>query len=125
MAEFSTVITAFGRMCKSFGSCEDGCPLHEWHKQCYYEDCYPELGARPEEAAKIIMQWAVEHRGKTRLQKFRELFPTAPLSGRYALPNMCVKSLGWSTEDDDCSKSSCFDCWSRPYEDQRGESRDL
>lgn len=123
MAEFSTVITAFGGMCKSFGSCEDGCPLHEWHKQCYYEDCYPELGARPEEAAKIIMQWAAEHPAETMLQKFKELFPNAPLCN--GTPKVCPAMLGWTTVNTDCANSFCCDCWNRPYEDQRGESRDL
>ena len=125
MAEFKTVMKEIDRMCRSFTACAGGCPLHEWPRGNDYEGCYQEVKAQPEAAEKIIMQWAVEHRGKTRLQKFRELFPTAPLSGRYALPNMCVKSLGWSTEDDDCSKSSCCDCWKRPYEEQKEEYCDL
>lgn len=125
MAEFTTVMKELDGMCKSLNSCAEGCPLHDWHGKSWYEDCYQAAMERPEEVEKIIMQWAVEHRVKTRLQKFRELFPTAPLSGRYALPNMCVKSLGWSTEDDDCSKSSCCDCWKRPYEEQKEEYCDL
>ena len=119
MAEFSTVITAFGRMCKSFGSCEDGCPLHEWHKQCYYEDCYPKLGARPEEAAKIIMQWAAEQPVKTKLQKFKELFPDAPLRPD-GTPWLCPDTLGWGYKCDTCNDTACADCWNHPYVDQKG-----
>lgn len=90
--------------------------MHEWHKQCYYEDCYPELGARPEEAEKVIMKWAAEHPIKTKLKKFKELFPDAPLRPD-GTPQLCPTALGWG---DTCNDTDCADCRNRPYVDQKG-----
>lgn len=123
MAEFKTVMKEIDRMCRSFTTCAGGCPLHEWHRGNDYEGCYQEVKAQPEAAEKIIMRWVEEHPAKTKLQKFRELFPNAPLCN--GIPTACPAELGWATVNTDCANSFCFDCWSRPYEDQRGESRDL
>lgn len=121
MAEFSTVMRELYRMCGSFATCEGGCPLNEWHGNACYEDCYQAVKNQPEEAEKIIVRWTTEHPAETRLQKFKELFPNAPLSSRYMIPNVCVKSLGWNAADTDCANSSCCDCWDRPYEDNEVE----
>lgn len=116
MAEFATVIKELDRMCKSVESCEMGCPLC-LHKQVCYEDCYLAVREHPEEAEKIIMQWAAEHPRKTMLQKFRELFPDAPMyvTGH---PRTCPTHLGWGVI---CNGENCHECWNRPYEELKGE----
>ena len=116
MAEFATVMKELDRMCKSVEACESDCPLC-LHKQVCYEDCYLAVREQPEEAEEIIMQWAAEHPRKTMLQKFRELFPDAPMdnSGR---PQICPAHLGWG---DTCDGGTCYDCWNQPYAEPEGE----
>ena len=123
MAEFTTVMKELNRMCESFKACAGGCPLNEWHGEIGYDDCYQAVKAQPEAAEKVIRQWAKEHSVKTRLQKFKELFPNAPLCN--GIPRACPVVLGWTAANTDCANSFCCDCWNRPYEDQKGESRDL
>ena len=103
MAEFSTVMRELHRMCKS-GEYE-------------YDDCYQTVKEMPEEAEKIIMQWAAEHPPETMLQKFKELFPYAPL--RAGIPDVCPAVLGWVASNTNCSHVCC-DCWDRPYEEPEG-----
>lgn len=117
MAEFSTVMRELYRMCKSF-LCEEGCPLYNWHGEYEYDDCYQTVKEQSEEAEKIIMQWAVEHPAETMLQKFKGLFPYAPL--RAGIPDVCPAVLGWVASKTNCSHVCC-NCWERPYEDNEVE----
>lgn len=80
--------------------------------------CFQEIGEQPEEAEQIIMQWAAKHPRKTMLQKFRELFPNAPLGDNR--PMTCAKSLGWLNIEYDCGGASCTECWNLPYEEPKG-----
>lgn len=123
MAEFKTVIKELDRMCGSLSKCADGCPLYNWHGKPWYEDCYQAVKNQPEEAEKIIVRWAAEHPADTMLQKFKELFPNAPLCN--GTPKACPAMLGWTAVNTDCANSFCCDCWNRPYEEPKGENSDL
>lgn len=116
MAEFTMVMKELDRMCGSADSCEE-CSIFKGTGQ--FADCLRTIGEQPEEAEKIIMQWAVEHPQKTRLQKFRELFPNAPRRDK-GNPGVCVKSLGWVDIEYNCECATCVECWNRPYEEPEG-----
>ncbi len=57
MAEFVKVIKERKRMCDSFESCSYGCPIY---KSCG-SLCVNWMSQHPEEAERIIIQWAAEH----------------------------------------------------------------
>lgn len=71
MAEFQTVIKERMRMCKESGVCND-CPLSA-NKRKQALHCPGFMFDFPEEAEKIIMQWASEHPIMTNGKKFEEV----------------------------------------------------
>lgn len=69
----------------------------------------------PQEAVKIVKEWAEKHPHKTRKEKLLELFPDAPI-GDYRTPSVCCKALGMTKEcffDDE--GDDCIGCWNEPY----------
>ncbi len=71
MAEFQKVKSEWKRMCGMLGriGCFE-CPLGDVEKR----PCSRWVKYHPEEAERIIMQWATEHPIKTNGIKFREVF---------------------------------------------------
>lgn len=72
MAEFVTVSREYRRLCDAFDICKE-CPLNDLVKNT--PNC--ETGVfrgYPEDAERIILQWAAEHPIKTNGIKFREVF---------------------------------------------------
>lgn len=72
MAEFTTVMREYGRMCKVCMECEN-CPLKSSNN---FRGVVCNLFVRkfPEEAERIIMKWAKEHPIVTNAMKFKEIF---------------------------------------------------
>ena len=72
MAEFKTVMREFQRLCseRKCGSCPVGNEV--FIERASY--CCVWVKNHPEEAERIIMQWAAEHQIKTNGMKFKEVF---------------------------------------------------
>lgn len=72
MAEFKTVMSELQRLCsgRTCGSCPVG--NKAFHERASY--CCVWVKDHPEEAERIIMQWAAEHPIVTNGMKFREVF---------------------------------------------------
>lgn len=72
MAEFKTVMREFQRLCseRKCGLCPVGNKVFK--ERASY--CCVWVKDHPEEAERIIMQWAEEHPFKTNLMRFKEVF---------------------------------------------------
>ena len=72
MAEFKTVMGEFQRLCseRKCGSCPVGNEV--FNARATY--CCVWVKNHPEEAERIIMQWAAEHQIKSNRDKFKEVF---------------------------------------------------
>lgn len=117
MAEFVTVMKEFERMC-SHSQCEE-CEIKGKREM---GSCGEYVVRFPEEAEKIIMDWAAAHPAETMKDRLFKMFPDA--QKKYAgVPVICPYWLGWGEESDcEIHKGKCDSCWSRPYE-ERGETK--
>ena len=69
MAEFQKVMRERQRMCSSYSTC---C---QCNISAFLNDiCAVWIMKNPEEAERIVMQWAAEHPIKTNQDKFKEVF---------------------------------------------------
>lgn len=98
MAEFAKVAKEYQRLCDAFETCR-GCPLDFLVERT--PNC--ETGAFrrfPEEAERIIMQWAKEHPIKTNRMRFEEVFGCGIVTHKIneAIPGH-VKILNASDEE--------------------------
>lgn len=75
MAEFQTVIRERKRMCKQIGDCSK-CPISFLNNKSLF--CITFMQESPEDAERIIMQWADEHPLMTNRRKFEEVFGFTP-----------------------------------------------
>lgn len=122
MAEFVTVMKERQRMCDSFSNRQcTGCPFEDC-RSIKNIACEAVLFISPEEAEKIIMDWAAEHPQKTLADRFYKLFPDGLKNDR-GEPHICPRYLGWIKECDDYSRCSCDDgfvCtkWQTPWEEE-------
>ena len=118
MAEFSTVMKAHERMCKTYSEqgCKE-CPVSSY-KSGANTTCYFLMKDHSERFEEIVTKWAAEHPRKTMADRFFELLPNAPRSGS-GKPFICAKHLGWANksvcDDFDC----CEECWNRPWEEEK------
>ncbi len=75
------------------------------------ENCFPE------EAIKIVEEWAKAHPQKTRKQDFFEKYPNAPKDDEGYPKKACCIHLGYCEickyEKSEC----CYDCWDEPVEE--------
>lgn len=71
MAEFHTVMKEKRRMCKRIGDCSK-CPISFLNNKSSF--CTTFMSESPEDAERIIMQWASEHPIMTNRRKFTEVF---------------------------------------------------
>lgn len=73
-----TVFEAYARMCNSFNSCENGCPMYQCDWGCIYRgSCQQFVVENAKKAEEIITKWAEEHPIKTRQDVYLQLFPKA------------------------------------------------
>lgn len=119
MAEFVTVMRERERMCKATRKAQgcSECELSSF-KKGVGRTCYAYTADFPEEAEKIIMDWAAEHPVETMKDRFFKMFPNAPKL-KDGNPISCPRHLGWA---ESCAKNRgiahCIDCWNRPYEER-------
>ena len=72
MAEYHEVMSERRRMCKQIGNCNK-CPI-SFHNNQTESFCNTFMMESPEDAERIIMQWASEHPIMTNRRKFEEVF---------------------------------------------------
>ena len=77
MAEFQKVVKERKRMCEQYNTCIY-CPLRELQTMGSNAMCRALAFQYPEEAERIIMQWASEHPLMTNRRKFEEVFGFTP-----------------------------------------------
>lgn len=115
MAEFTEVMKQKERMCEKYNkyNCVY-CPLEDFVQI----NCDAEINANPQEAEKIIMNWAKEHPVKTNADKFKEVFGFEPCT------DLCVLEKGvrckeceykGATEDGTC----CSKWWEEEYKEPK------
>lgn len=69
---------------------------------------------KPDEAVKIVEEWAKAHPQKTRKQDFFEKYPNAPKDDKGYPKNTCCKELGYCMKCVYVAGSGCYDCWDEP-----------
>ena len=75
--------------------------------------CYDFELQKPEEAVKIVEEWAKAHQQKTRKQDFFEKYPNA-LRNSNGYPRTCCEYLGYCKG---CIVGKCHNCWDEPVEE--------
>ena len=112
MAEFSTVMKAHERMCKTYSEqgCKE-CPISSY-KSGANTTCYFLMKDHSERFEEIVTKWDAEHPQKTLKDRFFEIFPDAQKNAT-GLPKPCPTWLGWL---DKCPEF-CEKCWNRPWEE--------
>ena len=117
MAEFVTVMKEFARMCEA-----ERCKKCEMNDPDDDVSCSLWAKKHPEEAEKIIMDWAAANPVETMKDRFVKMFPDADLEDDGA-PKCCPHHLGWAKR---CWKhkgieATCSACWNRPYEERNAK----
>ncbi len=89
MAEFQKIVKERKRMCEQYDFCKY-CPLGELQKKHGNENatCRSLAFDYPEEAERIIMQWASEHPVMTNGKKFEQVFGFTPYMKFRSYENM-------------------------------------
>ena len=79
------------RICNAYPDCRD-CPINNknWYDDVGLEFCKKYLSDYPEEAIKIVEQWAAEHPARTRQSEFLKMFPHASLDSEGSV-DICPK----------------------------------
>lgn len=100
MAEFQEVMRQYKRMCRYYPACEE-CPLYNMYAGCSCSRCIRDY---PDEAERIIMDWAAEH-PEPRYPTWKEWvdrdFPVKLC--------ICVRNFAYV----ECS-ATCEECWNKP-----------
>lgn len=100
----------------SRGYCINNCPLGR-RKNSLGILCYNFELIKPDEAVKIVEEWAKAHPQKTRKQDFFEKYPNAPKDDEGYPKKACCIHLGYCEickyEKSEC----CYDCWDEPVEE--------
>ena len=91
MTDFKTVMREYDRMCIKIIRCEE-CPIASKNNGRGVS-CYLFMRQFPEEAERIILQWAKEHPVMTNGKKFEEIFG---ISGRDVV---AINKLAWLDEE--------------------------
>lgn len=111
MAEFVKVMEEKKRMCNFFYQCNNCDILREYKTQNYHL-CRKFIQDYPQDAEKIIMEWAKNNPIITNADKLREIFPNANIE------KICINSL--ETNFTGCLGGNCQRCRSdflnSPYE---------
>ena len=103
------------RMLNTFGRTEGycvgifcgDCPLYQGER----------ASCETESAVDIVEAWSAEHPKKTYLDVLLETFPNVVL-GVNGVPIFCPHYLGFN-EHESCDNTSCIDCWSREYKENK------
>ncbi len=72
---------------------------------------------KPDEAVKIVEEWAKAHPQKTRKQDFFEKYPNAPKDEKGYPKRGCCIYLGYYDNCKPDSIEGCYDCWDEPVEE--------
>ena len=116
MAEFIEVMKQRDRMCKSNGCNCFGCglALKNNGKELRCDDF---CCSYPQEAEKIIMDWAKEHPVMTNADKFKEVFGIE-------IGHEFEKCDLFTCSDDGCDKCEYYGFWNREYIEPKKENED-
>lgn len=113
-------------MCKymsDYRSCEE-CMLNNGHR-CGYVLLLKQFGS-VENLNMAILGWLKENPPTSFLMDIKTRMPNIKIDTNYNIPTMCVESLYGngcincklnSTNDFDCSKIECRQCWRTPMEE--------
>lgn len=87
-------LKTISRMCSSYDSECDGCPIAiEIKRKGEYLDCYGFIELYIEEVVEVVEKWDKEHPVKTRKSALLEIFPTVILS-EDGIPIICPQDMG-------------------------------
>lgn len=108
----------FGRMCKSYYTDCEGCPMNVWNTPIVIQctDMYGLTEEQIQEKIDIVEKWSKEHPKKTIIQDFFEKHPNAQKK-EDETPRTCPWVLGYVKEIGCSNNMNCTDCWSRPLEE--------
>lgn len=102
----------FGRMCKSYDTCSDGCPFYIERRNLSLGNCRVFMQRYPEIAVKAIDKWVKEHPRATYLTEFLEKYPNAKLDKDGIPEDICPHFLGLKVPyDNTCHGTDCITCW--------------
>lgn len=100
------------RLCSS-NSCNE-CPLNVEKR------CVDLVLHNPDEAERLIREWAEAHPEQTYKSYFLERFPNAiPKGLGVDVPSTCVMAVYGLKHrpEKSCLETLCADCWNRPYKE--------
>ena len=119
MAEFVTVMKKREQMCKANWKVSDctNCGLSSIGTGKMM-NCREYTEKHPEEAEKIIMDWAERHPVETMKDRFFKMFPNAP-KDENGYPECCPHQLGWAKCGRCKDFETCLQYWNRPYEENK------
>ena len=119
MAEFVTVMNEKERLC-NYNRREFSCKNCElWSTNTGSTlPCYVYMARFPEEAEKIVMDWAERHPVETMKDRFFNMFPNAP-KDENGYPECCPHQLGWAKCGRCKDFETCLQYWNRPYEENK------
>ena len=97
------------RMCVTYPSCSDGCPLE-------LLDCRGDITQKKIDA---VQKWSDDHPKKTRAEAFFEKFPKSCIK---STPRECFYTLIGNLNS--CENIDCYDCWKEPYNGEFEKARE-
>lgn len=108
-------LKTISRMCSSYDSECDGCPIAiEIKRKGEYLDCYSFIKFHIEEVVEIVEKWMEEHPAKTRKSALLEIFPTVILS-EDGIPIICPHDMGQIGCHTTCEEC-CKEFWTEEIE---------
>lgn len=116
--EFTDACESFKKMCNSYRTCSEGCPLSKLEelKEHDLDVCNDFVISKPKEAVAIVEKWSAEHPVKSYLDVFKEAMKSIGVtypSDEYIFDNICIEDV-FNTLKRDCG----FDCkyhWHSEY----------
>ena len=101
------------RMCRKYANCRN-CPLWDCHYGC------SEKMRKPEDAVKVVAEWAEKHKPKTRQNVILERFPYAKIDDD-GIIDICPSYLDRNSCDGYDTGIGCVNCrklyWSQEVPD--------
>ena len=112
MADFLEVMRKYKRMCNSFNSCLDGCPLAKHNEECTWDDCLIFAFDHPYEVQATVEKWTMENpepKYPSRKEWWASLYPDRhlydPPCWYHIIPYALIK---------DVCDTNCNECMDRP-----------
>lgn len=100
------VLKTIASMCRSYGSCSDGCPLHGICTCCTLYEANPEL------IVAAVEEWRNVHKAKTRQSEFLKIVPDAPTDadGNVQIYPCLVDKKMKVEKCEKCGNKKCKEC---------------